>query len=228
VHARPHEPGAFTEGLVFDGANILESAGQYGESTLRRVDLRSGRVLQKVDLGREYAAEGIAVLRGRLYQLTWREHACLVYDASDFTPRPTLSYAGEAWGLTGDGTSLILSDGTAELRFLDPQTLEVERSIAVLDGDRPVPGLNELEYVEGELYANVLNDRRIARIDPRTGAVLGWIDLTDLVAGVPVTDEDAVLNGIAYDQAANRLFVTGKRWPSLFEIRIRDRARDRR
>jgi glutamine cyclotransferase len=220
VHRFPHDPTAFTEGLLYDNGDIVESAGQYGSSTLRRVDLATGRVVARVNLGKEYSAEGIALLQGTLFQLTWQEHRCFRYDATSLTPAGVLAYDGEAWGLTDDGTELVLSDGTNVLRFLDPETLEVTRTIEVLDGATPVTGLNELEYVDGEIFANVFNDRRIARIDPRNGALLGWIDLSDLVASVAVSDEDAVLNGIAYDEHAKRLFVTGKRWPDLFEIRV--------
>lgn len=220
VHTWPHDPGAFTQGLVFHRGELLESTGQYGASTLRRVELRTGRVLQQVDLDRQYFAEGITVHRGRLYQLTWREHRCFVHDPVSLARQGALAYDGEAWGLTDDGDRLILSDGTGTLRFLYPASLAVQRTVTVLDGRRPVGGLNELEYVNGEIYANVLGERRLARIDPRDGAVLGWIDLTEVVAAVDAPDEDAVLNGIAYDAAGDRLFVTGKRWPSLFEVRV--------
>ncbi|MBA3744837.1 MAG: glutaminyl-peptide cyclotransferase [Sporichthya sp.] len=227
VHTWPHDRKAFTEGLLFHDGDLWESSGQYGESTLRRVDLQTGRVLKERFLGREYFAEGVALLRGKLYQLTWQEHQCFVYDPTNLSVESALSYEGEGWGLTHNGTNLIRSDGTNKLRFLDPRTFEVKRTISVLDGDRPVLGVNELEYVRGEIYANVLPDRRIARIDPRDGALLGWIDLTDLVATVKVSDEDAVLNGMAYDEAGDRLFVTGKRWPTVFEIRIRESSEPR-
>lgn len=227
VHRWPHDPGAFTEGLLVQDDRILESTGQYGTSALRRVDLTTGQVVDQVKLGRKYFAEGVTRLGGKVYQLTWQEHRCFVYDASSLAAEPALTYTGEAWGLTDDGVSLILSDGTDLLRFLDPATLAVRSTIEVLDRGRPVTGLNELEYVEGEIFANVLNDRKIARIDPRDGALLGWIDLADLVASVPVTDEDAVLNGIAYDARAKRLYVTGKRWPDLFEIRVHDPVAER-
>jgi glutamine cyclotransferase len=222
VHRWPHDPGAFTEGLLVQDGSLLESTGQYGTSALRRVDLATGRVVDQVHLDRRYFAEGVTSLGGKVYQLTWQEHRCFVYDAASLAAEPGLTYAGEAWGLTDDGTALILSDGTAVLRFLDPATLAVQRTIEVVGGGRPVTGLNELEYVDGEIFANVLNDRRIARIDPVDGALLGWIDLSDLVASVKVTDEDAVLNGIAYDARTGRLYVTGKRWPDLFEIRVHE------
>ena len=228
VNAWPHDRAAFTEGLLFYDGDLLESTGQYGESTLRRVDLRTGKVRQEVDLDRRYFAEGIALLRGRLYQLTWQERRCFVYDPSSLAAETVVPYGGEGWGLTQDGQSLIVSDGTNVLRFLDPQTFEVSRTIRVLDGDRPLVALNELEYVKGEIYANVLFDRRIARIDPRDGALLGWIDLTDILPADEVSDEDAVLNGIAYDELGDRLFVTGKRWPKLFEIRVDERPDTRR
>ena len=221
VHVWPHDPGAYTQGLVFHDGNLLESTGQVGHSSLRRVEIETGKVLQKVDVAAPYFAEGITLLKGKIYQLTWQHQLGFIYDAWTFEKIGEFHYQGEGWGLANDGQSLILSDGSNRIRFLDPANFEVRKTIAVVDGRSPVNELNELEYVRGEIYANIWHADRIARIDPRTGAVVGWIDLTGLLAGGEVSDEEAVLNGIAYDETNGRLFVTGKLWPKLFEIRLR-------
>lgn len=221
VHAFPHDPGAYTQGLVFNDGKLLESTGQVGHSNLRRVELETGRVLQKVDVDAPYFAEGITLLKGKIYQLTWQHQVGFIYDAWTFEKLGEFHYQGEGWGLANDGQSLILSDGSNRIRFLDPANFEVRKTIAVVDGRAPVNELNELEYVQGEIYANIWHADRIARIDPRTGAVVGWIELTALLARGEVSDEEAVLNGIAYDETNGRLFVTGKLWPKVFEIRLR-------
>jgi len=220
VHFWPHDPRAFTQGLVFSNGNLLESTGQEGRSSLRRVEFDEGKVIQKVDVPEPYFAEGITLLKGKIYQLTWQHHLGFVYDALTFDKIGQFNYGGEGWGLTNDGQSLILSDGTQQIRFLDPDTFQVRKTISVVDGGRPVLEINELEYVQGEIYANIWHDDRIARIDPQSGKVIGWIDLTGLLAPGEVHDEEAVLNGIAYDEKNSRLFVTGKLWPKLFEIRL--------
>jgi glutamine cyclotransferase len=211
---------AFTQGLVWLDGALLESTGLYGQSSLRRVELPTGRVLQQVTVPLDYFAEGLAVLQGKLYQLTWQNQKAFVYDLATFQLEKEFAYDGEGWGLATDGQALILSDGTDRIRFLDPATFAVKRVINVSDHGRPVVRLNELEYVKGEIFANVWQTDFIARIDPATGAVLGWIDLGGLL---PPEDRDAttdVLNGIAYDAAADRLFVTGKLWPKLFEVKL--------
>jgi glutamine cyclotransferase len=219
VAQRPHDPRAFTQGLLFADGVFFESTGLYGESSLRRVDPATGRVVQSIRLPPDIFGEGLARLHGELYQLTWRERRCLVYDATTFEKRRELTYEGEGWGLTTDGESqLVMSDGSAVLRFLDPASFRVLRTMEVRDGGRPLARLNELEWVRGEIFANVWGETVIARIDPRSGAVLGYLDLS----GLPEPrheDPDAVANGIAYDPAGDRLFVTGKRWRSVFEIR---------
>lgn len=220
VHVWPHDPAAYTQGLVFHDGKLLESTGQVGHSSLRRVDLETGRVLQKVDVPPPYFAEGITLLKGKIYQLTWQDGLGFIYDASTFEKIGTFKYRGEGWGLTNDGQSLILSDGTQQLRFLDPDNFQVQKTIAVADGSRPQYEINELEYVQGEIYANIWHAARIARINPQTGMIAGWIDLTGLLPAGEVRDEEAVLNGIAYDETNGRLFVTGKLWPKLFEIRL--------
>jgi glutamine cyclotransferase len=220
VHAWPHDRSAYTQGLVFNDGKLIESTGQVGHSSLRRVELETGKVLQKVDVDAPYFAEGITLLKGKIYQLTWQQQLGFVYDAWTFEKIGEFHYRGEGWGLANDGQSLILSDGSNRIRFLDPGSFAVRKTIAVVDGKAPVNELNELEYVQGEIYANIWHADRIARIDPQNGAVVGWIELTGLLARGEVSDEEAVLNGIAYDETNDRLFVTGKLWPKLFEIRL--------
>lgn len=220
VNTWPHDPAAYTQGLVFQDGKLLESTGQEGKSSLRRVELDTGKVLQQVNIPSPYFAEGLTLLKGKLYQLTWQHQRGFIYDAWTFEKIGEFSYSGEGWGLTNDGESLILSDGTNRLRFLNPDNFQVKRSITVLEQRRAITDLNELEYVHGEIYANVWHTDRIARIDPQTGRVSAWVDLAGLKPAA-ATDEEAVLNGIAYDQASDRLFVTGKLWPKLFEIRLK-------
>ncbi|MGH9871450.1 MAG: glutaminyl-peptide cyclotransferase [Pyrinomonadaceae bacterium] len=220
VHVYPHDRDAFTQGLIFHDGNLLESTGEVGRSSLRRVETDTGKVLQKVDVSPPYFAEGITLLKGKIYQLTWQHQLGIVYDALTFEKTGEFKYTGEGWGLANDGQSLILSDGTNRIRFLDPENFQVTKTIAVLDGKTPVMEINELEYVQGEIYANIWHADRIARIDPKTGTVVGWINLAGLLAPGEVQDEEAVLNGIAYDQVNGRLFVTGKLWPKVFEIRL--------
>ena len=220
VHVFPHDPEAFTQGLVFHDGKLLESTGEEGRSSLRRVELETGKVLQKVDVPEPYFAEGITLLKGKIYQLTWQHEVGFIYDAWTFEKIGKFNYQGEGWGLANDGQSLILSDGSNRIRFLDPDNFQVRKTIAVVDGTTPVQEINELEYIQGEIYANIWHANRIARIDPQTGRVVGWIDLTGLLAPGEVHDQEAVLNGIAYDETNGRLFVTGKLWPKLFEIRL--------
>jgi glutaminyl-peptide cyclotransferase len=221
VNIWPHDSNAFTQGLILSDGKLLESTGQEGFSSLRRVELETGKVLKKVDVPRPYFAEGIALLNGKIYQLTWQHHVGFIYDAESFERVGEFNYTEEGWGLATDGKSLILSDGSPRLRFLDPSDFHVTRTITVRDGQTPVRELNELEFVQGEIYANVWHDNRIATIDPQSGRVTAWIDLTGLIPESELPDPEAVLNGIAYDQANNRLYVTGKLWPRLFEIRVK-------
>jgi glutamine cyclotransferase len=223
VNTWPHDARAFTQGLIFHDGALVESTGQYGESTLRRVELKTGKVLKKVEVGRQFFAEGLTLLGGKLYQLTWQNMRCFVYDPKTFEKKGEFRYDGEGWGLTHDGQSLILSDGTNQLRFIDPETFRVTRTVSVFDRGRPLRDLNELEYVKGEIYANVWHDDRIVRLDPQTGKILGWIDLKGIIPRSELADDEAVLNGIAYDAAADRLFITGKMWPKLFEIRLKQK-----
>jgi glutamine cyclotransferase len=221
VNIWPHDPNAFTQGLVYLDGKMLESTGQEGRSSLRNVELQTGKILKKVDIPEPYFAEGITLLNNKIYQLTWQHQLGFIYDAQSFQKVGEFKYDGEGWGLTTDGHSLILSDGSNRIRFLDPDSFRVTKTIAVLDGKSPVRELNELEFVNGEIYANIWHDDRIAAINPQTGHVNAWIDLTGLLQPGDVQDPEAVLNGIAFDQSGNRLFVTGKLWPRLFEIKIK-------
>ena len=220
VRSYPHDKEAFTQGLLFRDGMLFESTGLKGRSTLRRVRLETGEVVQKAVVDDRYFAEGLTDWSNRLVPLTWETNIGFVYDLASFKPLRTFSYAGEGWGLAHDDRRLIMSDGTPTLRFLDPQTLQVIGQLPVKDGDLPVEDLNELEFVEGEIYANVWTTDRIAIIAPSTGQVTGWINLAGLMPRGS-TSGDAVLNGIAYDAPRKRLFVTGKLWPRLFEIRVR-------
>ena len=220
VHTYPHDSHAFTQGLVFVDGRLYESTGINGQSSLRMVDLETGRVLQEQPVDGKYFAEGLTAWGSTLVQLTWESHVGLVYDRFSFCLLRTFSYAGEGWGLTQDGKVLIRSDGTSTLRFFDPATFAEVRRVTVKDHGKPVTDLNELEYIQGEVYANVWHTDRIARISPRTGKVLGWIDLKGLLPESERSSPEAVLNGIAWDPTGHRLFVTGKLWPKLFEIEI--------
>jgi glutaminyl-peptide cyclotransferase len=218
IRSFPHDTAAYTQGLVWHGGFIYESTGRTGKSSLRKVELETGNVLRKVDVAAPAFAEGLALVGGRLLQLTWQDQAGFIYELDTFHQVGTFPYEGEGWGLTTDGASLILSDGSNQLRFLDPQRYAVQRTLNVMDGGEYVNDLNELEWVKGEIWANVWHTNRIARIDPRSGRVKGWVDLTGVMEAQP--DPEAVLNGIAYDAEHDRLFITGKLWPKLFEIAV--------
>lgn len=214
----PHDRQAFTQGLVWHEGHLYESTGGYGTSTLRRVNPASGRVLALYRLAPNLFGEGLAVVGHELFQLTWKANRLLVYDRQRLTPVRSLAYPYEGWGATWNGRDLIVSDGSALLRFLDPATLALRRSVVVHDGAAPVPLVNELEWVEGELLANVYGKPHIARIDPTSGTVRGWLDLTPLIPEDSRDDPEAVANGIAYDPQRRVLYVTGKRWPVLFRL----------
>jgi glutaminyl-peptide cyclotransferase len=220
VNAYPHDPAAYTQGLIYRDGMLYESTGLNGRSSLRKVRLETGEVIQQRRVEQAHFAEGLAEWKGQLIQLTWQSNLAFVYDKNSFEPRRTLSYPGEGWGLTHDGEQFVLSDGTDRLRFLDSDTFREIRRVSVSDRGTPVRDLNELEYVRGEVYANVWHTDRIARISPQTGAVVRWIDLRGLMSAGYRLDPEAVLNGIAHDATNNRLFVTGKLWPRLFEIQI--------
>ena len=223
VHSYPHDRTAFTEGLFYLDGFLYESTGIEGASSVRKVRLETGEVVQRHDLPSAYFGEGIIHWKDRLIQLTYKTEVGFVYNLSTFETERRFEYPGEGWAMTQDGKTIFMSDGTAQIRVWDPETLQELRRITVTDQGQPVPNVNELEWVKGEIYANIWETDRIARIDPATGRVVGWIDLAGLlnpnerIAGPEGTD---VLNGIAYDANGNRLFVTGKRWPKLFEIRL--------
>jgi len=217
----PHDSAAFTQGLLYADGLFYESAGLYGQSTLRKVEPKTGAVLLEKRLDAQYFAEGLALLEGKLYQLTWKENTGFIYDPQDFRQLGTFSYPTEGWGLTTDGSSLILSDGSATLYFLDPQTLQTTRALQVnLDG-APLDRLNELEYIRGEIYANIWYKDLIARIDPASGEVVGVIDCGSLRDGEGAPAPNDVLNGIAYDARGDRLYLTGKNWPWIYEVSLR-------
>jgi glutamine cyclotransferase len=220
VEAWPHDRGAFTEGLVFWKGMLIESTGLYGHSTLRKVDLETGLVRQEVELPAQYFGEGIAVLGGRIFQLTWQSHRGFIYDLESMKPEGEFSFTGEGWGLTTDGRSLVMTDGTNRIRFLDPATFQVTRTIDVFAHGRPVDRLNGLEFVKGELYANVWQTEFVLRIDPATGRVLSSIDFVGILPPSDHSSDTDVMNGIAYDSQGDRLFVTGKNWPKLFEVKV--------
>ncbi len=224
VHTYPHDRGAFTQGLVYLDGFLYEGTGMEEQSSIRKVKLETGEVIQKRDLSGQYFGEGIIIWKDRLLELTWKAETGFIYDLATFAPRSEFHYPGEGWGLTQDGRRIIMSDGSAQLRFWDPDTLKETGRITVTEDGQPVARLNELEWVKGEIYANVWETDRIVRIDPKTGRVVGWIDLTGLLTPADRVDsgplQTDVLNGIAYDAGHDRLFVTGKRWPKLFEIRL--------
>jgi glutamine cyclotransferase len=220
VNTFPHDRNAFTQGLVFLDGKLIESTGLVGRSTLREVNLTNGAVLRQVQVPR-FFAEGLAVLGGKAYQLTWQAHKGFVYDEATFHLEREFSYTGEGWGLATDGQWLILSDGTAQIRFLDPTTFKVGRTIQVTLRGQPVDQLNELEYIRGEIFANVWHSDLVMRIDPDSGAVTSEIDFTGLLPPGDYDNNTDVLNGIAYDSADDRLFVTGKLWPKLFQVRLK-------
>ena len=220
VKAFPHDPTAFTQGLVFADGIFYESTGLRGYSTLRKVTPETGAVIQQVALESQYFAEGLALVGNELLQLTWEEHVGFVYDKATLKRLRTFTYPTEGWGMASDGKSLVMSDGSSRLYFLDPKTQKPVRNLQVFDGPRPVERLNELEFIRGELWANVWQSDRIARINPATGRVTGWIDLTGLLRREARGPEGDVLNGIAWDKAGDRIFVTGKKWPWLFQIEV--------
>lgn len=230
VKTYPHDPNAFSQGLVFKDGFLYESTGELGESTLRKVDLETGKILKKYDLPKEVFAEGIAILGDEVYQLSWQNNMGWVYSVDDFKLLREFQYSGQGWGLTHDGTNLFMSDGTHVIRIVNPKDFSTVRTIVVKDENgRPLMKLNELEYVKGELWANIWHSEEmnkpnhIARIDPATGKLLGWIDLGNISPDDQNGNgkEENTLNGIAYDEASDRLFVTGKNWKKLFEIKVK-------
>lgn len=229
VNTFPHDRKAFTQGLIVNNGTMYEGTGGKRDrgdtfaSSLRKVEIESGKVLQKYDMPPEFFGEGITMMNGKIYQLTWQENTGFVYDPADFKLLKEFRYAGEGWGLTHDGTNLFMSDGTHVIRVVEPENFQTVRTIVVKDErGQPIMKLNELEYVKGEIWANVWETGFIARIDPASGNLLGRIDLNKLADQELRSSETAdVLNGIAYDEATDRIFVTGKLWPRLYEIKIK-------
>lgn len=221
INSWPHDPRAFTQGLIYYDGALFESTGLNGVSSLRRVEIDSGKVLKKIDVPKEYFAEGMTIFQGKIYQLTWQHQKGFVYDLGSFEKEKEFSYYGEGWGLTNDSQQLILSDGTDKIRFIDPFSFEVLKTISIKENNSPVTSINELEYIKGMIYANIWQTDRIVIIDPKTGNVTASVDLAGLLKPEDRQGQVDVLNGIAYDSAKDRLFVTGKLWPKLFEIKLK-------
>jgi glutamine cyclotransferase len=226
VREYPHDPTAFTQGLFYLDGRLYESTGLNRQSTIREVRLDDGKVLRSVSLAPQYFGEGLVNWGPDILSLTWQDGIGFRWSRADFKPKGQFRYSGEGWGLTQDGKAIIMSDGTSELRFFDPATMTESRRLAVTYKGQPVERLNELEWVKGEIFANIWMGRRIARIDPKSGKVKGWIDLSDLALENANGDPDSVLNGIAYDASGDRLFVTGKNWAKLYEIDIVPMAKE--
>ncbi|MES2988422.1 MAG: glutaminyl-peptide cyclotransferase [Pseudomonadota bacterium] len=218
VKAFAHDSQAFTEGLFFQDGTLFESTGEEGTSGFRKVNLETGEVTQEVQLPSQYFGEGIVGWKDKIYQLTWKDQKGFIYNAKDFTPAGEFAYKGEGWGLTHNGKSVIMSDGTATLRFMDPDTMAQQSTVSVTANGCPVKQLNELEWIDGEIWANIWQTDLIARIDPGSGKVKGFVDVTAL--GPATTDTDEVANGIAYDAGTKRIFVTGKMWPQLYQVKV--------
>jgi glutaminyl-peptide cyclotransferase len=216
----PHDAKAFTEGLQFYKGELYESTGLNGHSTLRRVELKTGKVLQSIDIDSKYFGEGFVIFGDKIYQLTYTSQTGFVYDLKSFKQLSTWGYQGEGWSMTTDGSDLIMSNGTDKIQFLDPNSLSVVKSVSVQEAGMPLTYVNELEYIKGEIWANIWQTSRIVRFDPATGEVKGWIDLAGLLTPSETQGTD-VLNGIAYDAEHDRIFVTGKNWPKLFEIKVK-------
>ncbi len=217
VNTYPHDTSAFTEGLVFTNGSLYESTGEYGSSSLRRVNLEDGAVQQKVSVPSQYFGEGLTTVNNSLIQLTWQEKTGFIYNKQTFAQKGNFTYSTQGWGLTYNDSELVMSDGSSNLYFLNPVTYQKVGQVSVHDGNAPITNLNELEYINGSIYANIWQQQKIAIINPKTGAVTGWIDLTGIYQPKGTTD---VLNGIAYDQQTSRLYVTGKDWPYLYQITI--------
>jgi glutaminyl-peptide cyclotransferase len=224
VHVYPHDPTSFTEGLEFRAGYLYESTGLKGHSKLRKIQLETGKVLQEIDLDPQYFGEGITILNQKIFQLTYTTEVGFVYDQASFQRQRFFNYSGEGWAMTNDGQQIYMSDGTPQIRVWDPGTLQEKRRITVRENGRPVPNVNELEWVRGEIYSNVWQTDRMLRISPEDGRVLGWADLRGLLSPAERSADVDVLNGIAYDSLGNRLFVTGKLWPKLFEIKLVPKA----
>jgi glutamine cyclotransferase len=224
VKTYPHDPKAFTEGLLYQNGFLYESTGREGQSSVRKVQLDTGAVLEQHDIDKKYFGEGIVIWKNRLLELTWKDQIGFIYDVDSFKPLSNFHYAGEGWAFTRDDSQLYMSDGTSDIRVLDPDTLAEKRRIHVTCDGKPVKNINELEWVKGEIYADIWLTNLMARINPETGAIVGLVDMTDLRMLAAKTQAVDVVNGIAYDAATDRLFVTGKLWPTLYQITLLPRA----
>jgi glutaminyl-peptide cyclotransferase len=225
VNTYKHDPKAFTQGLVFHEGFLYESTGQLEESTLRKVELETGKVLQKLDLPPDVFGEGMTILNGKVYQISWKNGRAWQYNLEDFKLIKEFQYAGEGWGLTHDGKNLLMSDGTHIIRVINPENFETIRTIIVFrENGLPLMQLNELEWVKGEIWANVWQDSKVARINPENGKILGWIDFTEMTKSEVRDPGNDVLNGIAYDEKTDRIFITGKLWKKLFEIKLKEKS----
>jgi glutamine cyclotransferase len=220
VGTREHDGGAYTQGLQLVNGRLFESTGQYGDSTVRELEPATGKVLRKRPLAKNVFGEGLTVMGNEMWVLTWKEKTVYVLEPDNFKPIRTHDYEGEGWGLTNDGRQLIMSDGSETLKFINPKDFTVTKSLEVKDGNQPVRMLNELEYIDGQVFANIYQTERIARISPETGQVTGWLDLKGLRRQLANPGNAEVLNGIAHDKSTGNLLVTGKYWPQMFEIRI--------
>ncbi|MBN2367085.1 MAG: glutaminyl-peptide cyclotransferase [Calditrichaeota bacterium] len=220
VNEFPHRQDAFTQGLVYEGGFLYESTGLYGQSTVRQLEIETGRILQIIEIPSQYFGEGITVFNKKLFQLTWRSETCFVYDLFDLSLIDQFMYPGEGWGLTHDGINLIMSNGSSTICFLDPLTFEQVRKIEVTENGMAIDRLNELEYIEGEIFANVWLTNRIARISPITGKILGWLDMNGIINSGDCPQSVDVLNGIAYDANTRKVFITGKWWCKMFQIEL--------
>ncbi|MGA2525086.1 MAG: glutaminyl-peptide cyclotransferase [Smithellaceae bacterium] len=220
INIFPHDIDAFTQGLVYYKGYLYESTGLHGKSTLRKVDIKTGKIIKIIKLAHEYFGEGITILGNNIYQLTWLNKTGFVYDLVEFKKVRTFSYQGEGWGITTDGQYLFMSDGSSVISCIDPMTFAVVRKIIVHEGQQQIGSLNELEFIKGEIWANIFREDIIVRISPATGKVLGWVDLSLLYSLIPKNSRIDVLNGIAYDRNRDRIFVTGKLWPNIFEIKV--------
>lgn len=221
VRELPHDTNAFTQGLIFYKGSFYESTGLQGRSTLRLVEIDTGKVLKNIAVPSDYFAEGMTIFQGKIYQLTWLNQKGFVYDLGTFEKEKEFSYYGEGWGLTTDEKNLILSDGTDKIRFIDPFNFEVLKTISVSENGQPIPAINELEYIKGQIFANVWQTDRVIVIDPSNGKVVASIDLTGILKASDRTNQEDVLNGIAYDASKDKLYVTGKLWPKIFEIKLK-------
>ncbi|MBP1710716.1 MAG: putative glutamine cyclotransferase [Deltaproteobacteria bacterium] len=224
VNVYPHDPANFTQGLFFHQGYFYESTGLHGRSFLYRKDIKTGKTLQKVKIAQEYFGEGLALLKNKIYQLTWKSGIVFVYDSQTFQTSGRMKYEGEGWGLTSDGRHLLMSNGSSTITIREPDSFKVVRKIDVLDGNRPVDGLNELEFIKGEIWAHIFTEDMIVRISPKSGRVVGWIDLSVLRSYLPQNAQVDVINGLAYDAKEKRIFVTGKLWPNVFEIQVAGHA----